>query len=109
MANRDANTASAIARLPGFWRLRSVRVQNGTTAMVRPATGKSRQRGSKTRPRALSRAVTVVAMSVNPRIILEGDRVLLCRGPISSRNVGRVRPYMYALEHRSGAVIARIN
>src|SRR5665213_2279446 len=80
-ANRTANAVSAIGRVPDFGRLNNVSVANGTTAMVRLANGKSRQRASNTRPSAVSAASTVVAVNTNPRTIVGTDRVLPSRGP----------------------------
>src|SRR6202167_1814679 len=104
--NRAANTDSAIGRVPDVGRLSSVNVQNGTTAMVRLANGKSRQRGSNTRPSAIFADISVVTISTNPRAIVGNDRVRPSRGPISCRNVGSARPDIKALAQSSGDAIA---
>src|ERR1700728_2711089 len=105
-ANSAANTVSASGRVPDFGRVSNVRVQNGTTAMVRLANAKSRQRGSNNRPSAVSDAFSVVMINTIPRTIGGTDRVLPSRGPINSRNVGSVRPDIKALAHNKGDAIA---
>src|SRR5450631_3075533 len=105
-ANRAANVVSAIGRIPDFGRLNSANVPNGTTAMVRLANGKSRQRGSNNKPSAVSAASSVVTVNTNPRTIVGTDGVLSSRGPINSRNVGSARPDIRALAHNRGDAIA---
>src|SRR3974390_2819261 len=105
-ANRPANRASASGRLSDLRPLSSVSVPNATATIVSVANGKSRQRGSNTKPSAVSAAMTVVTVNVKPRIMVDGDRGFSLDGQNNSRNVGSARPDINARDDSSGAAIA---
>src|SRR5689334_4869684 len=105
-ANRPANTVSAIGRVPDVGRLSRLRVENGTATMVSAANGRSRQRASNIEPSAVCPAITVVTIRTKPKRMVEKEYVLLWRGPISSRKVGKPRPDIKALAQSTGAAAA---